>query len=363
MKRAAIVLTAVCAFVLALGAVALAQEEEQFLGGKLRMGDGITVPAGETVDGDLYIFGGDVNVDGVVLGDLVVFGGTVTVDGAVEGDLMVGSGTLTLNGTVSGDMRVGAGQVTARGDVGEDLLAGVGQLDVTGDVGGDLVFGAGIVGIGGDIAGDVLGQTGSYTLSGTVQGTEDVTVREPREVERPNVFLQALYRFASLLIIGLLILGIRRSTFQRTVAAITERPGPVALWGFGFLFGLVVVPGVVTLVGILLAIVFGWLGLGLIVGLIVVMVALTWVLTAAIGFILIAVLAPLTTGTWLAARFLPDRTAGYLEMAAGIAVLVVLGLIPVVRVLVGLAVTVMGAGAWLHLMQRSSKTKVAAVEP
>ena len=42
------------------------------LGGKVRFGDTITVPSSETVDHDLYLFAGQINVNGNVKGDLVV---------------------------------------------------------------------------------------------------------------------------------------------------------------------------------------------------------------------------------------------------------------------------------------------------
>ena len=134
-----------------------------------------------------------------------------------------------------------------------------------------------------------------------------------------------------------------------------QKPGPTALWGTGFLFGLVIVPIVVTLVGALVAALFGWLDLGLIVGVLVVLIVLTWVLTAVLGFLVIAVLAPLTIGSWLGKRFLPQETAGYLAMAAGVAVVVILGMIPVVNVLAWLAITIMGGGAWLSQLRRTQQ--------
>ena len=363
MRRTLIALMTIMAFLLSLGAVAIAQEEQQLLDGKLRMGDAITVGAEETVDGDLYIFADDVNVDGTVQGDLIVFGGTVSVGGDVEGDVIVGSGTFTLDGTVAGDIRAGAGQVTTRGDVGEDVLAGTGQLRVDGDVGEDLVFGAGVVNVAGTVGGDVLGETGSYTVTGTVEGTEDVTINERQaDVERPNVFVQALLRFASLVILGLLLMWLMRGAFQRAVGGIDDTAGRVVVWGIAFLVGLAVVPLATTLVGILLAILFGWLGLGLIVGLVLALVVFTWLLTVLAAFVVIAILAPLTVGTWLGTRFLPQETPGYLAMAAGVAVLVLLGLVPVLRVLVGLAVTIMGAGAWLQRFQRSTPAEPVLTE-
>ena len=228
MKRTGFVLLAVVAALLSLGAVAFAQEEE-YLEGKLRFGDNITIADGERIDGDLYLFGSDVKVDGDVSGDLVVFGGTVSVGGEIGGDLLIGAGTVELTGNVVGDIRAGAGQLTLRGDVGEDILAGTGQLRVDGDVGGDVVFGAGLADIGGTVQGDVLGGAGSYTVTGEIFGTEDVTIEDTEfEVERPSVFLRGLSRFASLLLLGLLIMWLGRSRLERSVDAgsgVEGRPG------------------------------------------------------------------------------------------------------------------------------------------
>jgi hypothetical protein len=365
MRRIGFVLLALVAILLSLGTVAFAQEEEQYLDGKLRFGDNITISSDERIDGDLYVFGGDINVDGDVTGDLVVFGGTVSIAGEIGGDLLVGAGTVELSGSVLGDIRAGAGQVTLRGDVGEDILAGTGQLRADGDVGGDIIFGAGLVDIGGTVAGDVLGWTGSYSVSGEVLGTEDVTIEDTDrdiDVERPNVFVRGLSRFASLLLLGLLIMWLRRHLFERSVDAVDSTPGPTALWGFGFLFGLVAVPLGVTLAGVLLAILFGWLGLGLVVGVIVFAVVLSWILAVAMGFVVIAVLAPITIAAWLGNRFLPEETAGYLALAAGLAALVILGLVPVLNVLVWFAVTIMGGGAWLSLVRRVRPPTGAPVE-
>jgi cytoskeletal protein CcmA (bactofilin family) len=362
MRRVAIGVTALIGFLLALGAVASAQQTEQFLDGKLRMGDRISVGADETVEGDLYVFAGSIEIDGVVQGDLIAFGGMVTIDGTVEGDLVVGSGTVAIDGAVNGDVRAGVGQLRGGGDIGEDLLVGAGQVNLEGDVGGDLVFGAGLMTFDGDVGGDVLGETGQYAMNGTVQGTEDVTIDETTR-ERPNVWLQALSRFASLLIVGFLILLVRRRMVERTVSAIDHGPGTVVLWGIGFLIGLVVVPLGVTFVGVLLGLLLAWLGLDLLVGLTFLIVALTWMLVAAAGVLLIGVLAPITVGTWLAIRFLPDGTSGYLEMAAGIAAIVLLGLIPFVGPLVGFVVIVIGAGAWLHSAWSLRTERAARSEP
>ena len=50
--------------------VVLAQGDQ--LGGKLRTGSEVTIPAGETVDHDVYVFGGTLVSNGTINGDLKV---------------------------------------------------------------------------------------------------------------------------------------------------------------------------------------------------------------------------------------------------------------------------------------------------
>ena len=71
-----------------LSVPAAAQQSE--LGGKVRAGREVTVPAGETVPGDLVASAATVRVDGRVDGDLVASGGQVIVAGTVGGDVLVG---------------------------------------------------------------------------------------------------------------------------------------------------------------------------------------------------------------------------------------------------------------------------------
>ncbi|MGH8903381.1 MAG: hypothetical protein ACRDYA_17345 [Egibacteraceae bacterium] len=111
-----------------MAGAAFAQESE--LGGKVRSGNEVIVPAGETVSNDLYVFGRRIRIEGRVEGDLTAFGGEVDVSGPVTGDVLVGAGTTTISGQVDGDVRVGSGQAMVPGSVGEDLLVGAGRVTI-----------------------------------------------------------------------------------------------------------------------------------------------------------------------------------------------------------------------------------------
>ncbi len=360
MRRFTTVALAIAALLLGMGTFAFAQSET-FLDGKVRTGDSITIGGDDVVEGDLYIFGSDVSVDGRVTGDLVVFAGQVSIGGEVGGDVIAGAGTIDIDGDVEGDVRAGTGQIQVDGSVGEDLFVGAGRVDVGGSIGGDLVFGAGQVLVPGDIGGDVLGSTGAYDRSGTVTGTEDITIEEVSETERPGPVTTALRQFGSLLVIGLLVMWLARSRLEAAISSVDDRPGAVVLRGLLFLVGLVIVPVGVTVVGILLAILFAWIGLGLLAGLCVLAIVVTLVLTVATAILMIAVFAPIAAATWAASRVLPDDTPGYGLLAAGLVALVVLLQIPVLGTLLGLAVTILGAGAWLATVRRAGESEVPPV--
>lgn len=339
------ILGAVVVFAAAVPAIA---ETGSLLGGKLRAGDTVVVPAGETVEGDLYAFAGDVRIDGTVTGDVVVFAGQVAIGGEVGGDVLASGGTVDITGPVDGDVRVGAGQVTVSGPVGEDLLAAAGRVTVRGDVGDDLIFGAGQVIVGGDVGGNVVGNAGAYTNRGRVAGTEEVRVDRPQRRER-RPLARAVGRFASTFLVGLGLLAYRRRRWvDETTHRLSADLGPSVGWGLVFVVGLIVVPVGSLIVGILVAVLFGWLGLGPLVGLTLLAMMATWATVALLAFLVVALLAPITVGTWLAGLALPDSTPIYLAMAVGVAVLVVVGLIPVFGPLVGLAVTILGGGAWVR---------------
>ena len=134
MRRILTIVFAAAVLLLGLGSLAIAQSET-FLDGKVRTGDRVTVGAGEVIEGDLYVFAGDISINGTVTGDLIAFGGQVEVGG----DLIAGAGTVDLTGAVLGDIRVGAGQLQVDGAVSEDVFAGVGRLTIDGTIGGDVV--------------------------------------------------------------------------------------------------------------------------------------------------------------------------------------------------------------------------------
>src|SRR5215210_2782298 len=185
--------------------LALAQQPGD-LGGKVRAGSEIIVPASETVPGNLYIFAGTATVNGTVNGDVVAFGGLVVVNGTVSGDIIAAGGSVRIGGTAGQDVRLAGGQISIPGTVTGDALVAGGQVDVTssGKIGGDVIMSGGRATIDGAIAGSITGTAASYERRGSVTGTDSVTVSQ-NAVRQPTVadrVLDTIRHFVAVLLVG-----------------------------------------------------------------------------------------------------------------------------------------------------------------
>jgi hypothetical protein len=332
--------------VLLASPMALAQEIR--LGGKFRTGREVVIPAGETVTTDLYATGGFVRIDGTVEGDLVASGGSVEVTGTVGGDLLAGSGNVDISGEVSGDARAGAGRVLVTGTIGEDLSVGSGQttLASSGTVGEDFLFGTGQTTLAGTVEGNVVGSTGSYKRTGTIGGIEDVNVVEQGEPDFGDRGIYALERFVGILVFGALLLWL----FPRAVdgAATTLRRRFWASLGVGLLaaIGIIVLCFVIILVMILLSIAFGFLRLETLLGA-TVWGSFTSVAVVTFLFWLLAFFgAQAVVGMFLGRlAFGTERSRRWIALVLGVLIVVVLMSIPIVGVVLGILMAVLGVGA------------------
>jgi hypothetical protein len=322
---------------------------------KLRTGDAVNVEAGEVVAHDLYLFGGDVVVDGTVEGDLVVGSGSVVINGTVEGDLLAGTGQLAINGEVGGDARIGAGRISVAGTVGEDLMAGAGQLDVLsgGRVGEDLIFGAGDVHVAGDVAGSILGSASTYSRTGTVGGTENVTLDagdEPAAPRGPAAILgDALRQFLTVVLFGAIGLWLFPNALRASEEALRRRPLASIGLGIGILVGFIVQFIVVILLMILLAVALGSITLDALAGIaiwagIVDLMLTTFALVVAASFVVDAVVG-LALGQLVARGWAQNRWQELVLLVIGAAIVVALTSVPQIGGLVKLCVIILGLGA------------------
>jgi hypothetical protein len=348
-----------------LWAAAPAQQSE--LGGKVRSGREVVIPAGETVQGDLIASGGSVRIDGRVDGDLVASAGQVTVAGTVTGDVLAGAGSTTVSGEVGGDLRAGTGQARIEGRVGEDVALGAGQATVASgaQIGGDLVFGAGRMQMDGAVAGSVLGSATNYTRGGSVGGSERVNLDQAEEEQEPTLadrIVDALRRYVSILVVGVLLLWLLPRMLRG--AADTVRGRPLVSFGVGLLgfIAVVLALGLLVLVTVLVAVVLALLGLGSLTGLTVFAGLLVAAVVVFLLFLAMAFAAQATVGLALgrllvrgADRSFPSRLGA---LALGVLVVVLVAAIPVVGGWLEVLLVLLGLGALL-LLARPSRRRLA----
>jgi cytoskeletal protein CcmA (bactofilin family) len=262
--------------------------------------------ANGSTNGDRVVITGPVTIDsGETADDVVVIDGPVSVAGRVRGDLVVVSGALRISGTVDGDVVAVAERAT--------LAPGA-------RIGGDLIYGD---------------KRPVVPAGATVEG--DVDRVSVGEITDPVGFIGAVAVWiavsVSALVLGLLLLWLAPRALDAAFAAASTSLGPTIGWGLLLFFGLPIlaVIALVTLVGIPL-------GVALLLALLPLY---------AIGY---------TTSAWLLGRRLVGPPRGrVLAFLAGLAILRVLAIIPILGGIVWFAATVVGLGALLVATWRARR--------
>ena len=371
--------------------------------------DDLYVTANEVVvegiiRGDLIAFGSSITVDGTVEDDLIAAGQSVQIGGTVNDDARIAGQTLLLTenaqvaddlvaaglslenkpdsvvggtllyagyqallaGTVDGDVNVAANGLTISGEVGQNVDA-----DVDGEDGGPPSFvfaqqaavptvdpGLTLTGsayVGGNVAyessTDAQIDPGAR-IEGEVSGTPRPEEEEPTYTLADAV-LDNLRSFVALLLVGLLLIWIAPNWIRRQAGTVLTRPLASLGWGvLGFLAFLAL--GVAILVAtIVLAIIFGLLSLGSLVVLIIglgilaeMLVLLAfWISTNYLAQIIVSFLA----GVLLVEAGQRGGGRGrVLPLVVGLISYVILRAVPILGLIVGLAVVLLGLGALFH---------------
>ncbi len=342
------------------------------LAADLRSGDHITVASGEVIDDDLYVAGSDIIIDGTVNGDLLAFGNTITVNGTVNGNLLAAGQTISLNGNVSHSARLAGQTININGKVDGDLVVFSSELGISSqaEVGRDFLFGAGNVRADGVIGRNIKGGGGQVTLSDRVAG--DVNLTADRLTLTPTANIEGnltyisqneadiqsgaqiggetthnipeakkpsplsgvggkIIGFLMTLMTGIVIILIAPRRSASAADTIRNRPLASLGWGAVILFATPVAAIIAcfTVIGI--------------------PVALIALVLYAIAIYISQIVVSLFIGRWIIGRFRETDSKGIMigALAAGLAILSLLKLIPYLGFWIGLAVALFGLGAIL----------------
>jgi hypothetical protein len=182
---------AIAGIVSALFALPFAASAAQF-----KAEENPSLGTGETVQGNLYMGGGNVSSAGNVRGDLIVGGGNIIVSGPIQNDLLAGGGSITVTSDIGGDLRIGGGNITVQGKVAGDAIIGGGQVTIGGaGVGGDAAIGGGAITLTAPVTGNVKIGGGEVKIDAPVRGNVEIMAEKvtlgPRAVIEGNLTYSA----------------------------------------------------------------------------------------------------------------------------------------------------------------------------
>ncbi|MBI4097154.1 MAG: hypothetical protein HY428_01945 [Candidatus Levybacteria bacterium] len=145
-----------------------------------RTGNNINIGTNEKNLSDLYVAGGDININTKINNDLTVVGGNIQIDGEVTNELLVAGGNLTIRSDVTNNTRIAGGNILIEGTINRDLVVAGGSVTIARDakIQGDLVFVGGQLSLNGPVRGNVTVNGGEVTINNTVGGKVQGNVSE-----------------------------------------------------------------------------------------------------------------------------------------------------------------------------------------
>jgi cytoskeletal protein CcmA (bactofilin family) len=364
-RKAAAITAAIAGLVVMLGSPTSANAAE------IRRGNDVYVPSGETVHNDLIAAGESVRIDGTVEGDLITFSQNVTVNGHVTGDIIAFGDMIRIEGPVDGNIRCFCNTLSLDSTVAKNLtafashveinrpasvnggvIAFVGSLIADGKVTRDLLLFANNTTLNGAVGGDIRLRGRQLVVGPTAQvgGRLQVTSNNQPEISDSAKLARSLeYQFVP---------QRQPNRLARAFAGLYLIRQAVS-YGVAFLCGLLLIklfPGLFAAVGqatrrVGLSMSVG--ALVLIAGTPLLIFSILLVLAGAgAGFAALMLYVPilyasqLFVGAWIGEKVLSKSAASHIgQLAAGLLILRLLGMIPFLGFFVWTAAFLWGAGA------------------
>jgi cytoskeletal protein CcmA (bactofilin family) len=336
------------------------------------------------INDDIYLAGGEVEMNATVDGDVTVAGGQLDLDGKVSGDVMAAGGTVILRSQVADDVRMAGGEVEVLNTVGDDVFAAGGRvrLGQNANIGGRAWLSGGDVRIDGTINQELHAAGGRIVLTGKVQG--DVYLRgeqieiSPTAVVQGNLYTKGphearispgakikgkvqhtpiqvpvkkivakligtvLVLLLSLMIAGVVLYLVFPRVAERATQSLRDAPWPC----LGF--GLAVFAGTPVVIAILLGIGIGvWLALILL---------LAYLLILILGYFTGALFVG-EAGLRLIKKQETTKTARAIALCVALLLLAIVNVIPLIGGLIFWLVLLAGVGALKREMYLAYKSK------
>ena len=255
-------------------------------------------------------------------------------------------------------------------------------------MGEDLIFASGVVRIAGTVEGSVLGSASRYQNTGTVGGSEQVTVERPGQPADPDqppvseavqVVGDGLRHFITVILLGALAMWLVPRAVGASEETLRRRPLASAGIGIGVLVGFIIQVIAVILIMILGALAFGavtlndlagivlWSGvLELMISTFALVISISFIVDFVMGLALARLVMKRASSEWAS-----NRWKEALLLVGGTAVVVLVTSLPGIGPLAKLVVIVLGLGAmfvalgewWQRRGAARPPAPVAAPEP
>jgi cytoskeletal protein CcmA (bactofilin family) len=329
---------------------------------------GAVVSVRGTVNHELTAAGAEIDVDVTTKGDARLAGAIVSVKGNIGKDLYIAGARLNVDARVGGTLTAGGARliIGSQSEIGGPIrLAGADVVFAGSSRGAAEIYGDSVE-IDGRIAGNLLVRARSVTIGktavlegdtifetlndpdieegATLKGRQTITLPRPGPRETFSIARAlaavVLFGIGAGLILGLILLIAARPIVEQTISQIRQAPF------HSLLVGLAVMILVPLIAVVLMATVIG-MPIGLLTLLAFPLLLLVAWVVAAFG-----------VADWLFNRSRAERSFGgrLLLLLAGLVVVTLIGIVPVLGVLVWLLVMLLGLGAlWQAFRIRPSQ--------
>lgn len=344
----------------------------------VRTGNSVSIATTQTVENDLYAAAGSVSHSGEVKEDMYVAAGSITINGEIGTDLTALGGSVQVHSPVGDDVRVVAGETVIASDVGGDVFVMSGSLKVlsSATVKGNVYFYGGEAVIDGKVTGIVMGRAESFTINSEVGGMDvyavgvELTDRASVRGDLTYSAVSELSRAPGAVVEGEIVRGAAKDTEAEGGSAF-----PVVfvfIWLFTTLCifllfrrhleNLISVARRDTLrvgiIGLVAAITGPIIGIVLIATVLGVWLGIIKLLVTALLLIVTLLVMPIVVGAVSISYWKPHRRLDALTILAGMAIIMVVSLIPVLGGLLIFIVYAVTLGSILYLLYQKGRSLI-----
>lgn len=160
-----------------------------------RKGESVGVGHEEAINGDIFLFGDRVRIDGTVEGDVFLFGHNANVNGHVKGDVIAFAQVLEVNGQIDGNIRAFTNTLTIRGSVAKNILTFDENVDLesSSKIGGSLTIFVENLTSEGTLGRDIFSMGKHLTVNGSVGG--NIRAKSEKLTFGPNAQVKGAIRY------------------------------------------------------------------------------------------------------------------------------------------------------------------------